>query len=230
MQGEQQHPPRCLLSRRFACCSESWLQCIPPSAAAGCACVPAAWRTEKPLEFCSLIDPCRSPPVLSYVVGSLHLPVHCGCGADGQAGVTFWFVLFRLSKLRKLHPPPAFLLLNRQGRRKTAFLTRAVLACCGQGAAPAVPPPPAEPAMVEQILQKVLRQWREFDRASKDAICATRLMLRKFCGQTRRGTRRGGQKYQGTPLHSPLRTAILKQTALENAQLCAMRHGGLCNV
>lgn len=77
------------------------------------------------------------------------------------------FVLFRLSKLRKLHPPPAFLLHNRQGRRKAVFLTRAVLACCGQGAAPAVPPPPVEPAMVEQILQKVLRQWKEFGRPQK---------------------------------------------------------------
>ena len=44
------------------------------------------------------------------------------------------------------------------------------------------------------------------------------------------GHETGGQKYQETPLHSPLRTAILKQTTLENAQLCAMRHGGLCNV
>lgn len=44
------------------------------------------------------------------------------------------------------------------------------------------------------------------------------------------GHETGGQKYQETPLHSPLRTAILKQTALENAQLCAMQHGGLCNV
>lgn len=103
------------------------------------------------------------------------------------------FVLFRLSKLRKLHPPLAFLLLNRQGRRKAVFLTCAVMAGCGQGAAPAVPPPPVEPAMVEQILQKVLRQWKEFDRASKAAICATRLILRKFCRQTRRGTRREGK-------------------------------------
>lgn len=77
------------------------------------------------------------------------------------------FVLFRLSKLRKIHPPPAFLLLNRQGRRKAVFLTCAVMAGCGQGAAPAVPPPPVEPAMVEQILQKVLRQWKGFGGASK---------------------------------------------------------------
>ena len=70
------------------------------------------------------------------------------------------------------------------------YVTCAVLACCGQGAAPAVPPPPVEPAMVEQILQEVLRQWKEFGRVSKAAICATRPILRKFCGQTRRGTRR----------------------------------------
>lgn len=53
-------------------------------------------------------------------------------------------------------------LLNRQGRRKAVFLTCAVLAYCGQGTAPAVPPPSPppsiEPAMIEQIVQKVLRQ------------------------------------------------------------------------
>ena len=49
-------------------------------------------------------------------------------------------------------------LLNQQGRRKAAFLTCAVLAYCGQGAAPVIPPPSLEPAMIEQIVQKVLRQ------------------------------------------------------------------------
>ena len=53
-------------------------------------------------------------------------------------------------------------LLNQQGRRKAVFLTCAVLAYCGQGAAPVIPPPSPppslEPAMIEQIVQKVLRQ------------------------------------------------------------------------
>ncbi len=49
-------------------------------------------------------------------------------------------------------------LLNQQGRRKAVFLTCAVLAYCGQGAAPVIPPPSLEPAMIEQIVQKVLRQ------------------------------------------------------------------------
>ena len=53
-------------------------------------------------------------------------------------------------------------LLNQQGRRKAVFLTCAVLAYCGQGSAPAIPPPSPppsiEPAMIEQIVQKVLRQ------------------------------------------------------------------------
>lgn len=47
-------------------------------------------------------------------------------------------------------------LLNQQGRRKAAFLTCAVLCYCGQGAAPAVPPPTPESAMIEQIVQKIL--------------------------------------------------------------------------
>ena len=47
-------------------------------------------------------------------------------------------------------------LLNPQGRRKAAFLTSAVLCYCGQGAAPAVPPPTPESAMIEQIVQKIL--------------------------------------------------------------------------
>lgn len=47
-------------------------------------------------------------------------------------------------------------LLNQQGRRKAAFLTSAVLCYCGQGAAPAVPPPTPESAMIEQIVQKIL--------------------------------------------------------------------------
>ena len=46
--------------------------------------------------------------------------------------------------------------LNQQGRRKAAFLTSAVLYYCGQGAAPAVPPPMPESAMIEQIVQKIL--------------------------------------------------------------------------
>ena len=46
-------------------------------------------------------------------------------------------------------------LLNQQGRRKAAFLTSAVLCYCGQGAAPAVPPPTPESAMIEQIVQKI---------------------------------------------------------------------------
>lgn len=53
-------------------------------------------------------------------------------------------------------------LLNQQGRRKAVFLTCAVLAYCGQGAAPVIPPPSPPPsiesAMIEQIVQKVLRQ------------------------------------------------------------------------
>ena len=53
-------------------------------------------------------------------------------------------------------------LLNQQGRRKAVFLTCAVLAYCGQGAAPVIPPPSPppslEPAMIEQIVQKVLWQ------------------------------------------------------------------------
>lgn len=47
-------------------------------------------------------------------------------------------------------------LLNQQGRRKAAFLTSAVLCYCGQGAAPAVPPPTPDSAMIEQIVQKIL--------------------------------------------------------------------------
>ena len=51
-------------------------------------------------------------------------------------------------------------LLNQQGRRQAAFLTCAVLAYCGQGAAPVIPPPSPppsiEPAMIEQIVQKIL--------------------------------------------------------------------------
>ena len=47
-------------------------------------------------------------------------------------------------------------LLNQQGRRKAAFLTSAVLCYCGQGAAPAAPPPTPESAMIEQIVQKIL--------------------------------------------------------------------------
>lgn len=47
-------------------------------------------------------------------------------------------------------------LLNQQGRRKAVFLTCAVLAYCGQGAAPAVPPPTPESAMIEQIVQEIL--------------------------------------------------------------------------
>lgn len=47
-------------------------------------------------------------------------------------------------------------LLNQQGRRKAAFLTSVVLCYCGQGAAPAVPPPTPESAMIEQIVQKIL--------------------------------------------------------------------------
>lgn len=47
-------------------------------------------------------------------------------------------------------------LLNQQGRCKAAFLTSAVLCYCGQGAAPAVPPPTPESAMIEQIVQKIL--------------------------------------------------------------------------
>ena len=47
-------------------------------------------------------------------------------------------------------------LLNQQGRRKAAFLTCPVLAYCGQGAAPVIPPPSLEPAMIEQIVQKIL--------------------------------------------------------------------------
>ena len=47
-------------------------------------------------------------------------------------------------------------LLNQQGRRKAAFLTCAVLAYCGQGAAPVIPPPSLESAMIEQIVQKIL--------------------------------------------------------------------------
>ena len=47
-------------------------------------------------------------------------------------------------------------LLNQQGRRKAAFLTSAVLCYCGQGAAPAVPPPTPESAMIAQIVQKIL--------------------------------------------------------------------------
>ena len=51
-------------------------------------------------------------------------------------------------------------LLNQQGRRKAVFLTCAVLAYCGQGTAPAIPPPSVEPAMIEQIVQRVLQQNR----------------------------------------------------------------------
>ena len=47
-------------------------------------------------------------------------------------------------------------LLNQQGRRKAVFLTCAVLAYCGQGAAPVIPPPTPESAMIEQIVQKIL--------------------------------------------------------------------------
>lgn len=51
-------------------------------------------------------------------------------------------------------------LLNQQGRRKAVFLTCAVLAYCGQGTAPVIPPPSVEPAMIEQIVQRVLQQNR----------------------------------------------------------------------
>lgn len=49
-------------------------------------------------------------------------------------------------------------LLNQQGRRKAVFLTCAVLAYCGQGSAPALPLPAIEPAIIEQIVQRALRQ------------------------------------------------------------------------
>lgn len=49
-------------------------------------------------------------------------------------------------------------LLNQQGRRKTVFLTCAVMAYCGRGDAPMIPPPSVEPAMIEQIVQRALRQ------------------------------------------------------------------------
>lgn len=50
-------------------------------------------------------------------------------------------------------------LLNQQGRRKAAFLTSAVLAYCGQGCAPVIPPPSLEttmPELIEQIVEKIL--------------------------------------------------------------------------
>ena len=49
-------------------------------------------------------------------------------------------------------------LLNQQGRHKAVFLTCAVMAYCGRGAAPMIPPPFVEPAMIEQIVRRALRQ------------------------------------------------------------------------
>ena len=63
-------------------------------------------------------------------------------------------------------------LLNQQGRRKAAFLTCAVLAYCGQGAAPVIPPPSLEPAMIEQIVQKVLQQNASAAPTQKDGAGA----------------------------------------------------------
>ena len=63
-------------------------------------------------------------------------------------------------------------LLNQQGRRKAAFLTCAVLAYCGQGAAPVIPPPSLEPAMIEQIVQKVLQQNASAAPTQKDSAGA----------------------------------------------------------
>lgn len=63
-------------------------------------------------------------------------------------------------------------LLNQQGRRKAAFLTSAVLCYCGQGAAPAVPPPTPESAMIEQIVQKVLQQNASAAPTQKDGAGA----------------------------------------------------------
>lgn len=48
-------------------------------------------------------------------------------------------------------------LLNQQGRRKAAFLTSAVLAYYGQ-AAPAWQPAALEPALVEEVVKKILQQ------------------------------------------------------------------------
>ena len=42
-------------------------------------------------------------------------------------------------------------LLNQQGRRKAVFLTCAVLAYCGQGAAPAIPPPSPPPSATRSM-------------------------------------------------------------------------------
>lgn len=63
-------------------------------------------------------------------------------------------------------------LLNQQGRRKAAFLTCAVLVYCGQGAAPVIPPPSLEPAMIEQIVQKVLQQNASAAPTQKDGAGA----------------------------------------------------------
>ena len=63
-------------------------------------------------------------------------------------------------------------LLNQQGRRKAVLLTCAVLAYCGQGSAPAIPPPSIEPAMIEQIVQKVLQQNASAAPTQKDGAGA----------------------------------------------------------
>ena len=63
-------------------------------------------------------------------------------------------------------------LLNQQGRRKAVFLTCAVLAYCGQGSAPAIPPASIEPAMIEQIVQKVLQQNASAAPTQKDGAGA----------------------------------------------------------
>lgn len=42
-------------------------------------------------------------------------------------------------------------LLNQQGRRKAVFLTCAVLAYCGQGAATAIPPPSPPPSATRSM-------------------------------------------------------------------------------
>ena len=63
-------------------------------------------------------------------------------------------------------------LLNQQGRRKAVFLTCAVLAYCGQGSAPAIAPPSIEPAMIEQIVQKVLQQNASAAPTQKDGAGA----------------------------------------------------------
>ena len=65
-------------------------------------------------------------------------------GRGGNIAVTQPFLdLLHLDAAAQQKAGAAVLRIVKQGRRKAVFLTCAVLAYCGQGVAPAIPPPSA---------------------------------------------------------------------------------------